>query len=266
MEKYEQAKLERFSMNCSKCGAELREGAAFCPKCGSQQGGSDEAKGTFVNETVVAVQHEPARVNTVHPSVESADRPAVAQPVTSSPSPAQPPVPDGQPIGAPASVSVSAAPIGSKPLGMIWTVVMRVLLCIAALVALSNAFGCFSGGIWQMNGVDPDALYALIPSVEVSCMISGVLYVLSAALLVLTVVFISMKKRLAPLLATWIFLVYFAINLITSYMVFSPLERFTGVSMIVLLVWGALLSAAVGFGFAAINRKYFGKRKDLFVN
>lgn len=44
---------------CSNCGAEIKEGATFCPKCGTKVGAKGEKKtveGTVVNNTGTGVQ------------------------------------------------------------------------------------------------------------------------------------------------------------------------------------------------------------------
>lgn len=41
---------------CSNCGAEIKEGAAFCPKCGTKVGAKKAAEGTVVNGASTNVQ------------------------------------------------------------------------------------------------------------------------------------------------------------------------------------------------------------------
>ena len=38
---------------CTNCGAEIKEGVAFCPKCGTKVGAKKPAEGTVVNGVVV---------------------------------------------------------------------------------------------------------------------------------------------------------------------------------------------------------------------
>lgn len=41
---------------CSNCGAELKEGTAFCPKCGTKVGAKKQAQSTVVDSNGVPVQ------------------------------------------------------------------------------------------------------------------------------------------------------------------------------------------------------------------
>ena len=63
---------------CSKCGAEIDEGAKFCPKCGEATG-SNKADGSAKNENGKGNENEFEKIINTPDTTESFDRDDIAK-------------------------------------------------------------------------------------------------------------------------------------------------------------------------------------------
>ena len=216
-------------MFCTNCGRQLANGSTYCPFCGA----------------ALAPRPEPTpeqKQNDAH-----AFDPNAANPQTLSAWGQQPPRP------------VPADP-KNDPRGMKWfKFIIYFQLFANAFINLANAVMVFTGAHYQGAA---DTVYAVFPAEHTVDIVYGLLCLALAALGIYTRFRLSAFRRNGP----GLYLGLIAANVLVPvlYMLLSSLV--TRIPLVSLLDVNSIVSLAANVIMLVVNKIYFDRRKDLFVN
>ena len=216
-------------MFCTNCGRQLANGSTYCPFCG----------------TALA----PRPLQTPEPKAET------------------PPVPDPDALyprqpesfGQQPPRPVPADP-QNDPRGMKWfKFILYFQLFANALINLVNAVTVFAGAHYQGSA---DTVYSVFPAQHTVDIVYGILCLALAALGIYTRFRLSAFRRNGP----GLYLGLIAANILVPvlYMLLSSLV--TGIPLTSLLDVNSIVSLAANIIMLVVNKIYFDRRKDLFVN
>ncbi len=213
-------------MLCPNCGSLLTDGSRFCPYCGSQL--------------------------EVQPAQETA--PVRSEPYVAQEDPRTPPRYD----------VIPADPLPADPMhdprGMKWfKFIIYFQLFASAALNLLNAFQLFTGAQYEGQA---ERVYLLFPGLKTADLLYGALCLVMAALAIFARFRLAKFRQNGPKLYYTLLIVAIVGALLYLFLASSALS----VSFAELMdssVSGSLIGSAV---LLIVNRIYFGKRMDLFVN
>ena len=215
-------------MFCTNCGRQLANGSTYCPFCG----------------TALAPRPE--------------------QPPRPSPENPTPPDPGALYPRQPAYGQQPARPVPADPKrdprGMTWfKFIIYFQLFANALINLANAIAVLTGAHYQGAA---DTVYAVFPAQRAVDIFYGVLCLGLAAFGVYTRFALSGFKRRGP----GLYLGLIAANILVPVLFMLLSSVFTRIPLTSLLDVNGITSLAANIAMLVVNKIYFGKRKDLFVN
>ena len=216
-------------MFCTNCGRQLANGSTYCPFCGT------------------ALAPRPQQTPERRPDTPAAPDPNAAYPQPLNPYGQQPP----RPVPAEAK---------NDPRGMKWfKFIIYFQLFANALINLANAVTVLTGAHYQGAA---DTVYAVFPAERAVDMVYGLLCLALAAVGIYTRFRLSSFKRKGP----GLYLGLIAANILVPvlYMLLSSLV--TRIPLTSLLDVNGVASLAANIIMLVVNKIYFDKRKDLFVN
>ena len=153
----------------------------------------------------------------------------------------------------------TAAPL-QDPRGMKWfKFVIYFQLFANALINLANAATVFNGDQYQGAA---SAVYAVFPAQRAVDIVYGVLCLGLAALGVYTRFRLSGFKRSGP----GLYLGLIAANMLVPVLYMLLSSVFTGIPLTGLLDVNSIMSLAANVAMLVVNKIYFDRRSDLFVN
>lgn len=216
-------------MFCTNCGRQLANGSTYCPFCGT------------------ALEPRPQQTPELKPETPPASDPDALYP--------RQPEPCGQQPARP----VPADP-KNDPRGMKWfKFILYFQLFANALINLANAVAVFTGAHYQGSA---DLVYSVFPAQHTVDIVYGILCLALAAFGVYTRFRLSAFRRNGP----GLYLGVIAANILVPvlYMLLSSLV--THIPLTSLLDVNSIASLAANIIMLVVNKIYFDRRKDLFVN
>ncbi len=214
-------------MFCTNCGRQLANGSTYCPFCGS----------------------------TLAPRPEQPPQPSPASPSPSDPGALYPRQPaSGQPAR-----PIPADP-KNDPRGMKWfKFIIYFQLFVNALINLANAITVFTGAHYQGTVAQ---VYSVFPAQQAVDIGYGVLCLALAAFGVYTRFALAGFQRRGP----GLYLGLIAGNILVPILFMLLSSLFTGIPLTNLLDVNDIVSLAANVAMLLVNKIYFDKRSDLFVN
>ena len=216
-------------MFCTNCGRQLANGSTYCPFCGTALAPRPQQTPELKPETPPA----PDR-NSLYPRQPESFGQQPPRPVPTDPR--------------------------DDPRGMKWfKFIIYFQLFANALLNLVNALTVFTGAHYQGSA---DTVYSVFPAQHTVDIVYGILCLALAALGIYTRFRLSAFKRNGP----GLYLGLIAANILVPVLYMLLSSAVTGIPMASLLDVNGLASLAGNVIMLIVNKIYFDRRKDLFVN
>ncbi len=216
-------------MFCTNCGRQLANGSTYCPFC----------------STALA------------PRPQQTPEPRAEMPPASDPGALYPR--QSEPYGQQPARPVPTDP-RDDPRGMKWfKFIIYFQLFANALINLANAVAVLTGAPYQGAA---DTVYAVSPAQQAVDIVYGVLCLALAVLGVCTRFALSGFKRRGP----GLYLGLIAGNILVPILYMLLSSVFTHIPLTSRLDVNGVVSLAANVAMLVVNRIYFDKRSDLFVN
>lgn len=216
-------------MYCPNCGTQLPDGSRFCTNCG----------------TSLAQPEQPQQEQYQQPQQQ------YQQPQQQQYQPYQP------------------YPQGYAPMDRFGGVPMKWHKFLAYFAMWFSALGnlimgiqCLTGSQYG-SGVEANMVYQVFPSMKTADVLYGILLLATAVLAAYTAYSLLKLKKGAPNLLTVLYVVNAAASILYIILVVGAIGDYTDVSE---LISSAIIGVITSIVMIIINRVYYGKRMQFFVN
>lgn len=230
-------------MFCPNCGNQCPDGTKFCQSCGSplanNQQQNQNAQPDSGNQQA---NYQQPYQQYQQPNYNQYQQPNYNQPYQ-QPYQQYPQYPD---------------PYNGHPMGWYKFLIYFALFAGAVLNVLS-AFTYFTGTVYTVNDIDPLAVYALYPSAKIVDIIYGIALLAMAAFMIVTRFQLSGMKKNGPKMVVSLYIINIALAIIytVALMFVTNIFEFDATTA---------GQCVVPIVMAIVNKVYFDRRKDLFVN
>lgn len=219
-------------MFCSKCGSQVADGAAFCGNCGA-----------------------PVNAQPTPPPQQPQYDPNQYQ----YQAPQQPFAPQGQPYGA-------VPPVQAPALGMKWfKFLIYFLLFAIGILNIIGGITALTGGQYVVEGKDVSkAVYLLFPDLKTVDIIYGIACILLGVFQFYIRFQLAGYKTKAPSYITVMYIITAVVAAVYSFAVVGIVpDQIVGHDELIGQGIGSIVGAVV---MLIVNKTYFDKRKNLFIN
>ena len=220
-------------MFCPNCGTNVGNAERFCPNCGAA-----------LNQNTASANPQP----NPQPNYQ---QPNYQQPNYQQPNYQQPYQP------------VYQQPVQQYPYPMNWYkfVIYFALFASAVLNGITGILH-LTGGVWSMQGVEAEWVYAVFPSLQVVDIFFGIASIALAAFAIVTRMQLAKFRKNGPKFLT----ICYVIGIVIALLYIILASAVTGIPFGDLIDASTIISLVFSGAMLAANIVYFNKRASLFVN